>query len=219
MKTRLLTGLLILAATASAAIMVTTTPGPTTTQVGAETITFDAPVPAAGSPYEYTAPSGIKATYSWLSSISPFVTGSLSGQYAEPPNDPNTLTYLTAGSGEGRPASVKVDFSVAIKYFGVYMGSPDTYNQIDFVTGNTTTSFAGSQLFTPADGNQAVGMFVNFNSDAGISQIVFSSSQAAFETDNHAFGNAVPEPATYALMGAGLAALAVFGSRRRRSRD
>ena len=215
MKIRFLTVFLVLATAGNASIIVSSTPGLTTIEAGATTITFDAPIPGAASPFTYTSPSGIAATYTW-SGISPFVTGSVSGQYAAPPSD--STTYLAAGAGAGRPGTVNIAFSQAINYFGFYTGSPDSYNSIDFFGPNE--SFSGSDLGLmlnfPANGDQAFGKFLNFNSTIGITQIQFTSTFAAFETDNHAFGNAVPEPTTYALIGAGLAALGVLRSRRRR---
>ena len=43
---------------------------------------------------------------------------------------------------------------------------------------------------------------------------VFSSGGNAFETDNHAFISAVPEPETYAMLLAGLGLMAVIARRK-----
>ena len=68
-----------------------------------------------------------------------------------------------------------------------------------------------------ADGNQSHGFYMNFNTTAGttISRVTFSSTSNAFETDNHAYIAAVPEPETYAMLLTGLG-LVGFASRRRR---
>jgi hypothetical protein len=94
------------------------------------------------------------------------------------------------------------------------MGSPDTYNLIEFRSGGSLLqSFSGNQLINPADGNWATGEYINFAISGGsVDQIVLTSTRAAFETDNHAFA-AVPEPFTLGITGA---ALVVIGLIRRR---
>lgn len=188
--------------------------GQCTSVAGATTITFDN-LSSGLSSYQ----SGI-AKYTWGGSTpSPFVSvPNVGGEYAAPPAD--GTTYLSAGSGVGRPGTVNVDFVLPVRYFGFYMGSPDGYNHVTFTqeSGDITT-ISGANLLLPliiqADGDQTKGMFVNFTSSDGFTRVSFVSTTAAFETDNHAFGSAVPEPASYALMGVGLAALGVLRSRRR----
>jgi PEP-CTERM motif len=183
---------------------------------GATTVSFDG-LSSGITSYQ----SGI-ATYNWgAASSSPFVSGpNVDSQYAAPPDD--STGYLAVGSGAGRPATLDISFSQPVRYFGFYMGSPDAYNHVTFTQeSGALTTYSGASLFLPsliqADGNQQMGFYLNFTSTDAFTNIRFLSTTPAFETDNHAFGNAVPEPSTYALLGAGFVALGALRSRQRRN--
>ena len=188
-----------------------------TTVAGATTVTFDN-VASGVTSYQF----GI-ATYTWgATPRSPFVTvPDVIDQYKAPLGD--ATAYLSVGSGNGRPATVDIDFSQPVNYFGFYIGSPDTYNHVTFTQkGGVTTTISGANLLLPllfrADGYQGDGLFLDFTSSDGFTRVSFVSTTAALETDNHAFSSAVPEPSTYALMGVGVVALGVVRFRRRASR-
>jgi hypothetical protein len=169
-----------------------------------------------------TAPAGSECagvTYSPETGNN-YVTGDIPGVSASPPGD--TTPYLTISPARG--SSVTVALNPGANYFGFYAGSLDPYNEIrfnyagssDFVvyTGTQLAEFAGIS----ADGNQTIGRYYNIFSESGrtFGSVVLTSSQAAFETDNHAFGVAsVPVPSALALLGIG--ALGLFGAARRRA--
>ncbi len=175
---------------------------------GATTVTFDSL--SADTPSPYT--EGL-ITYSWPAGQSPFVQGSTPSQWAAPVND--TTTFLTVGS-PSKPSTVTISFSTPISYFGMYMGSPDTYNGIFFYDkAGLIGSYTGDQLINPGNGNQQISDYLDFYSAGGtISQIVMTSTSAAFETDNHAYDTS-PEPGTLAGPGLGLALAALLARRRR----
>ena len=172
---------------------------------GAQTITFDGLGSGTTSPYT----NGI-ATYSF-SDGAPFVKGSVAGEYAAPPSD--KTTYLSVGS-PNKSNPVTITFSVPIIYFGLYLGSSDTYNTVEFYQGGALVgSFTGAELIPPGNGNQAVGDYLNFNvANGAADKIVMSSFAPALETDNHSFV-AAPEPASIALVGLSLVALGICGFR------
>jgi len=131
------------------------------------------------------------------------------GNHAAPPSD--TSMYLSAGISSDQHTPVTATFSGGLSYFGFYMGSPDTYNNVTYTfADHSTTTLTGTQLATLAgdlpNGNQSVGLYINAFAGAGskITSVAFSSGQNAFETDNHAFISAVPEPETYGMLLAGL---------------
>jgi hypothetical protein len=141
---------------------------------------------------------------------------------AQPPND--LTAFYSVGVTNGQITPGVATFSGGLSYFGFYMGSPDAYNSVVFTMGDqSTVTLTGSQIATlgsvSSNGDQSVGLYVNAWAGEGakFTSVAFhSTGQDAFESDNHAFIAAVPEPETYAMLLAGLGLLG-FMLRRKQS--
>lgn len=149
-------------------------------------------------------------TYSDLSQL---VTGT-PGWAAQPAG--STGNYLSVGPSGDQPTMETLSFGAGASYFGFLWGSPDDYNTLTVTTSLGEFAYTGALITNPADGNRLVSGFANFTAGAGevITSVKWESGSNAFETDNHAVV-AVPEPETYALMLAGLAAVGFIARRRR----
>jgi len=125
-------------------------------------------------------------------------------------NDPTH--YLTIPGG----ASTELTSTKGLKYFSLYMGSPDTYNTIRFIGANGYDVTVPGTTLVAGDTNQSWswGKRVNFNfGDDRVDHIILSSSGNSFEADNFAGG--VPEPATWGLMIMGFGGMGAVLRRRR----
>jgi hypothetical protein len=148
-------------------------------------------------------------------------TGSASGIRAQPFG--STGNYWTVGPSDGSPGILDLSSIADIFNVSFLWGSVDAYNLVEFLdmNGNVLASFTGSDIFNPANGNQTdpnlnpvVRFDITGNDVSALNSLRFSSTSNAFETDNFTI-NAVPEPATWALMLLGFGAIG-FGMRRRR---
>ena len=201
-------GLTLAASVAQAGIIHSVAdPGIYTTQVaGATTVDFNSLCGA------YTGCSGNGA----------LVTGSVGGHYATPYGI--TDSYLTVAY-HSPSGSVSLTTPGSYDYFGLYWGSLDTYNSIAFYNGATLIGgYGGAEIYPLlANGGQtswASNRYVNFLFTEGdlFNRIVLTSTNYAFESDNHAFGNiatTVPEPGTLALFALALIGMGVTARRRR----
>lgn len=144
-----------------------------------------------------STPDGF-ATFTTAGSAPTIVQGNVGGQYASPADDTSPYLAISPGLNNG---AVTLNFAKALDSFGFYWGSVDTYNFVDLYKGDRLlTTFSGSDVpGTTASGNQASpedNVFVSFfadNNDEVFDKVVMRSTAPAFETDNYAYRQAVPE--------------------------
>ncbi|GAA6619287.1 putative Ig domain-containing protein [Scytonema sp. NUACC26] len=133
-------------------------------------------------------------TYTNINSSAAIVSGASPGLYQSPVDD--TTKFLTvAPFNDSRGTSpVALNFAIPINYFGLYWGTIDSYNSVDFYSnGSLIQSFRGNDIIALANGSPYLTEYVNFFASDGVSfdKIVFRSDAAAFESDNHAYKIAV----------------------------
>jgi hypothetical protein len=131
---------------------------------------------------------------------------------------PNNEThYLTVATG----ATATFESDRAFSVFSLFMGSPDTYNWIEFFGDNGYHELLSGSAMFQGDTNQSWSWGKRVNFDFGgynVNRIVLSSTGNSFEVDNAA-GTlaAVPEPATWAMMILGFGGVGAMLRRSRRS--
>jgi hypothetical protein len=111
-----------------------------------------------------------------------------------------------------------VSFSTPLSYYGFLWGSPDVagWNSVTFYEGSTSLGTFDGTLVAATNAWGNTGYFnVSTTNGSKITSIEFTANANAFETDNHAFITAVPEPETYVLMLAGLGLLGVMARRKK----
>ncbi|NCS79712.1 MAG: calx-beta domain protein [Microcystis aeruginosa K13-07] len=105
----------------------------------------------------------------------------------------NTSNYLSVDPFSGTPSVISAPNGTLWKYFGLYWGSIDDYNSIEFWKDNTRIAYySGSDIATLLN---LRGGYINFdvnNNDGYFNKIILTSTQQAFESDNHAFISEFP---------------------------
>jgi hypothetical protein len=180
------------------------------TIAGTTTITFDSGTFSNDAGASFSGTGAIVAQS--LPSLDAAPDGDTTAFLGVPGPDPS----LTSGTET-------ISFNAQHNYFGLFWGSIDSYNTISFYDDNVLVgSYGGAQISNPANGDQSADQtneYVNFSFTGGdtFDEVVLASDGRSFEVDNLAVNNSVVEPASVALVGAGLIGLGLTARRRRRA--
>ncbi len=139
------------------------------------------------------------------------VNGSVSGLYAAPYTTSGRYTgnYFSTGTGD-----IILHFATPQTSIALLWGSVDAGNQIIFGSnsGANLGSVYGSQITAMANGDQGFGgsFYTDITSTTAFQYLVLTSNTVSFELAQleSSAASAVPEPASFALLGAGVVGLA-----------
>jgi hypothetical protein len=144
----------------------------------------------------------------------PYYSGNTAAYFGESPNlGPDATQYVAVQSG----GSATLTFSTPERYLGLLWGSVDySFNSITFYdsSSNQIGQVLASQVSGVAVNDPGINgtAYVNITSSTPFSSAVFQTTgpqgNFTFEFDDIAYSTVVPEPATGAIIAAGLG---VFG--------
>jgi hypothetical protein len=108
-----------------------------------------------------------------------------------------------------------------LKSFSFYLGSPDSYNSVEFQGPGFDWLLNGDAIWggtPPGNGDQSLGLRIRYDFNGNpVDKIIFRSSGNSFEFDSLAASVAgAPEPQAWALMILGFGAMGAALRRRRR---
>ncbi|MBW4550536.1 MAG: hypothetical protein KME35_05425 [Aphanocapsa sp. GSE-SYN-MK-11-07L] len=175
--------------------------GQYTSVAGATTVNFNNPPPSGGLP---TSP-----VYTSVVNPPAVVVGNSPGEYASPTGDTSPFLTISPAGGSipvnrGGTGPVTINFSGVggglMNYFGLYWGTVDSYNSIAFFNGATQigSTVSGSAIGVPP--NTTVYVNFTFTNAEAFNRVVLTSSQAAFESDNHAYREVPVPPAWLGIL-------------------
>jgi hypothetical protein len=136
------------------------------------------------------------------------------GVSAPPPGD--LSNYETVEGGD----TATFTAPGLLKNFSFYLGSPDTYNSVEFLGPGFDWLLNGDAIWggtPPGDGDQSLGLRIRYDFNGNpVDKVIFRSSGNSFEFDSLAASSAgVPEPAAWTLMIAGFGAAGAMLRRHR----
>jgi hypothetical protein len=143
-------------------------------------------------------------------------TGSPSGQSS--PFGDNTTPFSCLSCGAGGVGTATYTIAAGMTGFSIFWGSPDSYNQVEFLDGSTPVATVDGNIFLGTDLNPPAGSGHNlvsfsFNGATVTSVVLTDTGTQAFEYSD---AMATPLPAALPLFMGGLGMVGFVSRRRKR---